>query len=67
MLDSAAAITNINKENICPIKSSKKTEDVIILIFTANNTNSIDIIVSKTFFLFKPTPIKPIKNNIKEK
>ena len=57
--DSEAAIVNTNNTKTKPNISSKYKENNIKLKFTASNSNSIHIIATKIFFLFKTSPIEP--------
>ena len=43
--------------------SSKYIENIIKFKFTANNINSIDIIITNIFLLFRTKPMTPITNN----
>ena len=60
--DSAAATVKINKENSCPYKSSKYTENIIKLRFKLSNTSSTHIKIIKIFLRFITMPTKPIMN-----
>lgn len=57
--DSDAAIVNTNKTKIRPYISSKYRENTIKLKFTARSNNSMHIIATKIFFLFKTKPSAP--------
>ncbi len=61
--DSAAATVKINKENTCPVKSSKYTENKTKLRFTLNKIISIHIKIIKTLLLFNKIPNEPIKKS----
>ena len=65
MEDSAAATVRTNKVINCPMRSSKKTDAIKKLKFIDKKTSSIDIIIIKTFFLFKKTPQSPEKKRKK--
>jgi hypothetical protein len=60
---SAAATVNINKEYICPNKSSRKQEKTMKLIFKDKIINSNDINILITCFLKINIPHDPIINN----
>lgn len=63
--DSEAAIVNTNKTKREPKISSRYNENNIKLKFTASSSNSIHIIATKIFFLFKINPRAPAQK-IKE-
>ena len=58
--DSDAAMVNMNKEKICPYKSSKYNENKIKFKFNDNRINSIPINTIKKFRKFNIIPIKQI-------
>jgi hypothetical protein len=58
---SAAATTNMNKENIWPDKSFKRYEKPMKFMFAERSISSIDIKIVIIFFLFIKIPRKPIE------
>lgn len=58
--DSVAERVNINKTKIWPVISSRYKENVMKLKFTANKSNSRDIIIFNTFPRFNTNPNIPI-------
>lgn len=64
MADSAAATDNINKANICPIKSSRKIEKQTKFKFNDNNVNSNAIKIKIKLLRLKTIPKSPKKKRL---